>query len=324
MHLTSSALAPATVVNYVTDLRAFLRWSERTSGDATATRVETPFGLDASDVQVYRVYLQETKNHLPATINRRLQAMRKFYDFAIEQGWTPVNPASEVQLLSEVVSQRTRCLTADDVSRLLTAVQDGHPRRVARDWAIIEVLLGAGLKLGELTQLRLEDVHLEPDSGGPSLDVRSVAAEPGMRTRPARTIPLEAGVSEALGAFLPARRASPGVDRLFVNRDGNPLSTRSVQRLLRRYAHAAGLENLTTQSLRYAYASKVYESSGDLKTVARLLGHRHLATTIRYLRPNFGQPPLPGRRQRSPQVTQDDIHSDPARDNRDPGRLEGS
>jgi integrase/recombinase XerC len=276
-HLTGSALAPATVVNYLADLRAFLRWSESTRGTDTLTFADAPFDLGASGIQDYCSYLRETKNHVPATINRRLQAIRKFYDFAIEQGWTLTNPASQVHLLGEVVSERTRHLTSQDISRLLAAVRNGHPRRVDRDWAVIQVLLEAGLKLGELTQVRLADVHLDADP--PSLDVCTTPGEPS------RTVPLEPKVCEALRVYLSTRQAALGVDRLFVNRDGNLLSTRSVQRLLRHYARAAGLDNLTTQALRYVYAKKAYESCGDLKTVARLLGHRHLATTIRYLQP---------------------------------------
>lgn len=272
VHLKSSALAPATVVNYMADLRAFLRWGERTGGEDYS-----PLGLDATYIQAYCSYLQQTKNHVPATVNRRIQAMRKFYDFAIEQGWTAANPASEVHLLGEIVSQRTRGLSPADISQLLAAVRRGQPRWVTRDWAVIQILLGAGLKLGELIELRLEDVQLGADS--PSLIVRGTPEDPG------REVPLEPGVCDALRAYLLTRRALPGVDRLFVNRDGNPLSTRSVQRLIRHYAKEAELDNLTTQSLRYVYARKVYEECGDLRTVARLLGHRHLATTIRYLRP---------------------------------------
>lgn len=207
--------------------------------------------------------------------------MRKFYDFAVAEGWTPANPASEVQLLDEKVSERTRGLTVADITRLLAAVQNGRARRVDRDWAIIQVLVQSGLKLGELTQLRLADVDLDADP--PLLHIRSGLGEPD------RTIPLEDEVCEALRVYLPTREAKPGVERLFVNRDGNPLSTRSVQRLLRHYAKAAELDNLTTQALRYVYARRAYERSRDLQTVACLLGHRHLATTIRYLQPNSVQ-----------------------------------
>ncbi len=240
-----------------------------------------PFELDASDIQSYCCYLQHTKDHVPATVNRRLQALRKFYDFAIDQGWTPANPASDVRLLSEVVSDRSRGLTPDDVTRLLAVVRQSHARRADRDWAIFQVLLHAGLKLGELTQLRMADLDL--DAVPPYLCVGSNASQSG------RTIPLEGEVCDALRAYLPKRQAAPGVAYVFVNRDGNPLSTRTVQRLLHQYARAAALDNLTTQSLRYVYATRVYERSGDLKTVALLLGHRHLATTIRYLRSSGAQ-----------------------------------
>jgi site-specific recombinase XerD len=266
------------VVNYLADLRALLRWCELTRGAGSSTDL-APFDLDASDIQQYCSFLGETKNHVPATINRRIQAMRKFYDFAIAKGWTATNPASEVQLLGEAVSQRTRRLTPDDISHLLAAVRNGHPRWVPRDSAIIQVLLETGLKLGELTDVRLADIHLDADP--PHLDINSTPGEPG------RIVPLEPGVCAALRAYLPTRQAAPGVDRLFVNRDGKSLSTRSVQRLLRRYAREAGLDNLTTQALRYVYAKKAFEDCGDVSTVARLLGHRHLATTIRYLQPSL-------------------------------------
>jgi site-specific recombinase XerD len=270
--LTGSGLASATVVNYLADLRAFLQWSDGTRGAGCS-----PFSLDASDIQAYCCYLRETKNHRPATVNRRLQALRKFYDFSVAHGWSRANPASDVPLLSERASKRTRSLTATDVSRLLAAVQDGHPRRVTRDWAIIHVLIGAGLKLSELSDLRLADVHLEVEPC--YLVVSEQASAPG------RTVPLGANLCHALRSYVSTRQASPGVDRMFVNRDGNVLSTRSIQRLVRRYARAAGLHNLTTQALRYLYAKQVYEDQGDLRAVAELLGHRHLATTTRYLRP---------------------------------------
>jgi len=221
--------------------------------------------------------LRDEKGNAPSTVNRRLQALRKFYGLAVAQGWTQGNPAEQASLLDERVSERSRSLTQDDVSRLLRAVKQSRSRQAARDLAVIQLLLGAGLKLGELTELRLEDVHLEGEQ--PTLDVRDVSGSLS------RKVDLENDVHDALRSYLSVREAADGVDYFCVNRDGNALSTRSVQRLLRHYARAAELDGLTTQSLRYVYATRVYESSGDLRMVADNLGHRHLATTIRYLRP---------------------------------------
>jgi site-specific recombinase XerD len=221
--------------------------------------------------------LRDEKGNAPSTVNRRLQALRKFYGLAVAQGWTEGNPAEKASLLDESVSERSRSLTQADVGRLLRAVEQSRSRQAARDLAVIQLLLGAGLKLGELTELRLEDVHL--DGEPPALDVRDASGDLSRR------VDLEDDVHEALRDYLFVRKAADGVDYFCVNRDGNALSTRSVQRLLRHYARAAELDGLTTQSLRYVYATKIYESSGDLKMVADNLGHRHLATTIRYLRP---------------------------------------
>lgn len=271
-YLSSSALAPATVVNYVADLRAFLRWSEETR-DADCS----PLRLEPTDVEEFCSFLRE-KGHAPATVNRRLQALRKFYGMAVAEGWTETNPAQNVSLLDERASERSRFLTPEDVDRLLAAVQRNQSRQAARDLAVIQLLLGAGLKLGELTELGLADVNL--DAKQPHLCIRDASGDSS------RTVSLEEEVCDALRRYLSVRQAASGVDNLCVNRDGNPLSTRSVQRLLHHYAEEAELDGLTTQALRYVYAKRVYESSGDLKTVARYLGHRHLATTIRYLRPS--------------------------------------
>jgi site-specific recombinase XerD len=277
-HLSRLALAPATVANYLADLRAFLRWSETTNGQDCS-----PFNLGGSDIENFCAYLQEVKGQAPATINRRIQALRKFYTLAMDQGWTGNNPAEGVSLRCEMASERSRSLTADDVDRLLAAVERSRSSRAVRDWAVVQLLLKTGLKLGELTELRLDDLDLEADE--PCLEVRGLDGGPG------RTIPLDQEAHAAVVKYLETREAAPGVESLCVNRDGNPLSTRSVQRLLHHYAQAAGLDGLTTQALRYLYAREVYELSGDLKTVARHLGHRHLATTVRYLRP--GSPGSP-------------------------------
>jgi len=249
-----------------------LRWSEETRDAACS-----PLCLDTSDIEDFCTYLRDDKGNAPSTVNRRLQALRKFFTLAVEQGWAQSNPAEKVSLLDERVSERSRSLTQDDVDRLLEAVQQSRSRQAARDLAVIQLLLGAGLKLGELTELCLEDVHL--DAGQAYLKVRDASGSSS------RTVVLDDDVCDALRSYLPVRKAAQGVDHFCVNRDGNALSTRSVQRLLRHYAHAAELDGLTTQSLRFVYATRIYESSGDLKVVARYLGHRHLATTIRYLRP---------------------------------------
>jgi len=272
-HLADSALAPVTIVNYLADLRAFLRWGETAKGADCS-----PFCLNAQDIGAYCAYLLQTKGHAGATVNRRLQALRKFYDLAVGQGWIAANPADPVPLLSDVSPQRNQNRSAADVERLLTAVEDHQQEWPPRDRAVVQAMIGAGLKLGELIRLKEADVHLEGDQ--PHLVVYG-----NQNGQPERIVPLQGAACDAMRTYLPTRKAAPGVDRFFVNQDGRPLSTRTIQRLLRTCAGAAGLGGLTAQDLRYIYARTAFDQCGDVKEIARLLGHRHLATTIRYLRP---------------------------------------
>ena len=272
-HLADSALAPVTIVNYLADLRAFLRWGESAKGADCS-----PFCLNAQDIGAYCAFLLQTRGHAGATVNRRLQALRKFYDLAVQQGWIAANPADPVPLLSDVSPQRNQNRSATDVERLLTAVQRHEQEWPPRDRAVVQAMIGAGLKLGELIRLKKADVRLDSDQ--PHLVVCS-----NQHGQPERIVPLQGAVCDAMRAYLPTRKAAPGVDRFFVNQDGRPLSTRTIQRLLRTCAGAAGLGGLTAQDLRYIYARTAFDQCGDVKEIARLLGHRHLATTIRYLRP---------------------------------------
>lgn len=273
-HLSSSALAPATVVNYLADLRAFFRWNEAAKGADYS-----PLCLDTQDIDGYRQYLQQNKRHAAATVNRRIQALRKFYQFAVSTGWTAANPADGVSLVSNVTPQRPQCRALADVERVLVAMNDDSKNWAARDRAIIHAMLGAGLKLGELIHLKIIDVHL--DGARPYLTV----ANGDNGNSGERIIPLDSEVCTALQTYAATRQAAPSAGTFFVNEDGRSLSTRSVQRLLHECARTAGLDTLTAQDLRYIYARTAYDSGADVEEVARLLGHRHLATTIRYLRP---------------------------------------
>jgi site-specific recombinase XerD len=273
-HLAGSALAPATVTNYLADLRAFLRWNASANGAECS-----PLSCDVQGIRTYCLYLQQAKSNAASTVNRRLQALRKFFDFAVAQGWAGANPADDVPLLVDVSPQRPQHRTGSDVERVLTVMRGCSQGWSPRDRAIIEAMLGAGLKLGELIELRETDVHLW--ARPPYLSIGGLNGD-----GPGRIVPLDAEAHQALLAYLPLRQPAGDVDRFFVNQDGRPLSTRSVQRLLHDCAVATGLDSLTAQDLRYIYARTVLQRHGDVKEVARLLGHRHLATTIRYLRPD--------------------------------------
>jgi site-specific recombinase XerD len=210
----------------------------------------------------------------PATVNRHLQAIRKFCDFARQVNLMESNPAADVRPIQAPPTLR-RALDADEITRLLEAAQAGRPSLVKRDYAIIQLLLQTGIKVGELTELQLSDIELT--------DSRGTLAVKGNGSNSHRRIPLKALACQALQEYLQVRPPWPGVKHLFLSQEGNSISARTVQRLVNVYTRAAGLTGISAHTLRYTFATSMLEEIGDVATVANLLGHRSVETTLRYI-----------------------------------------
>ncbi len=269
-YLLASDLAPVTVSNYLADLQAFAQWlRERAEGQASLLSV------NPADVRDYCAYLQTTQHLSPVTINRRLQAIRKFAKFALVNELAEINPTAGLKRLQEERASWGRMLSSDEVARLIEAVQNGRPSLVKRDLAIVLSVLHAGLKVGDLVKLRVAD--FEPSEEGGTITVRR---RDGGRKR---AVALSPQVCLALQAYLRVRLAPPTVEYLFLSQKGTPISARSVQRLIREYAAAAGLGEVSASTLRRTYAQTVWEKTGDLSQVASALGHTRLKSTIRYI-----------------------------------------
>ena len=274
-HLARSALASTTIVNYLADLRTFARWHANINGAA-----DSLLKLTSEDIREYRRHMQTNEGWTPATINRRLQAVRKFYSFAMETGLTESNPASEVRLIPNPGPNPPRALASEEVAGLLQAVQGGRPSLVKRDYAIVQLLLQTGIKLGELTELRLSDVQLQGDEEGLLL----VGEGDGNK---GRQIPLNSLACAALQDYLQIRSPSTSTENLFLSQDGNCISKRTVQRLIHVYTQAAGLEDVSAHVLRHTFAMSTLADTGDISLVSRLLGHRCMETTAKYLISNI-------------------------------------
>jgi len=274
-HLARLALASTTIVNYLADLRIFARWHADVKEAASSL-----LGLTPDDIREYRSYMQINEGWTPATINRRLQAVRKFYSFAMETGLTESNPASGVRLIPRPEPNAPRALALGEVTSLLQAIQGGRPSLVKRDHVIVQLLLQTGIKLGELTRLRLSDVQLRGDGEGLLL-----VGEDG--DSKCRRIPLNPLACTALRDYLQARSPLVSTENLFLSQDGSCISKRTVQRLIRVYTQAAGLEDVSAHILRHTFAVSTLADTGDISLVSRLLGHRCMETTAKYLISNI-------------------------------------
>ena len=268
-YLDQAGLSPVTIKSYVGDIKHFASWLV----EARRKRLLESTG---EDIRAYRLELVTAKAHPAATVNRHLQSIRKFHRYASEAGLVKEDPSLEVKLLPQRKSQAARGLNQAEIERLLEAVRNGAARLVDRDYAIVQLMLQTGIRVGELTRLRISDVLVLAEGG--------VLRISGQGAYQNRDVPLNASVRKAISAYLRKRPRSSS-NHLFLSRTGDPLSVRSVQRLVNTHGRAAGLDKVSTYTLRQTCGQHMLRDTGDLSLVARFLGHKRVETAIRYILP---------------------------------------
>jgi len=268
-YLARSGLSELTVKNYVADLKHLASWAALNGGRPLVT-------MTGEEIRAYRLDLLIARAHQPTTVNRRLQAIRKFFRYALERGLVDADPSSGIKLVPQSRPEGPRGLDCTEVESLVGAVRGGGSRLASRDYAIVQIMLQTGIRVGELTRLRLTDLELSDESG--LLRITGEGPSGG------REIPLNSSVRKAIKAYL-SERGESWSGHLFLSVKGEPLSVRSVQRLVGSYARAAGVEDVSTYTLRQTCGQQLLRDTGDLALVARLMGHRRLETAIKYILP---------------------------------------
>ncbi len=210
------------------------------------------------------------------SIQRELSAIRSFFDYLLREAVVKLNPAIGVRAPKRA-KRLPATLDVDQVNRLLTP--DADAVLSSRDQAILELLYSSGLRLSELTGLDLTDLSLRQGM------VR-VSGKGGKQ----RELPVGSKALAALQEWIQDRAALVPTDQqaLFVNRRGQRLGARSIQRMVKLQGQRQGLQHhVHPHRLRHSFASHLLESSGDLRAVQELLGHADISTTQIYTHLDF-------------------------------------
>src|SRR5262245_12802310 len=236
--------------------------------------------LTARLLRAHTVWLHE-QGYARSTVARRVAAVRSWCRFLCRQGLLPANPADGLRGPRQD-KKLPHFLSVEAVGKLLAAPPPDTPLGV-RDRAILETLYSAGLRVGELAGLNVDDLDLG--------DGLATVRGKGKRERLALLGPQAA---DALRRWLEARpavaRPGKGAGPLFLNKAGTRLTTRSVARLLAKYLAAAGLDPRTSpHSLRHSFATHLLDRGADIRSVQELLGHRSLGTTQIYTHVTAGR-----------------------------------
>lgn len=262
-----------TISNYDFYLHRFSNWS----------KISLPSKITRELIHKYRLYLNrldQGRDEITlkkSTQNYHLIALRSFLKYLSKQDIISL-PAEQIELAKQP-KRTVDFLEHDELARVLAGpLQKGLSMIALRDQAILELLFSTGLRVSELTSLKIEQINLKRDE----FTIRGKGEKP-------RLCFLSDSARAALKTYLDKRRDSSS--SLFVShdraksgrKDEGPLTPRSVQRLVEHYAIEAGItKKITPHTLRHTFATDLLLNGADIRSVQSMLGHESITTTQVY------------------------------------------
>ncbi len=261
-----------TIRNYDFYLNRFATWAKSPQ----------PSKISLEMVRKYRLYLnreiegRDQVNLKKSTQNYHLIALRSFLKYLQKRDIATLSP-DKIELAKQG-TRKVEFLEAEELERLIDAVEKTPGLLGKRDRAILETLFSTGLRVSELSNLKIDQVNLKRDE----FTVRGKGSKH-------RVVFLSAGARGALKDYLKSRKDTSPF--LFVSHDRakggrgrtGALTPRSIQRTVERYAQQAGItKRITPHTLRHTFATDLLRSGADIRSVQAMLGHESITTTQVY------------------------------------------
>ena len=260
-------LSQNTIVAYLRDLEQYRSFLEKYHSIKNVRKIEKKH---------VEAYLKTLKNKQLSSksSSRKLTAIKGFHQFLYIEKETDNNPAIEIES-PKTIKTLPQVLSVDEVVKLLEAIQGDDPLAL-RNQALLELIYGSGLRVSELLDLKIQDIHLTTGH------VRVIG-----KGNKEREVPLGELSIIALRQYLTKARnkltINSTVDYLFVNQYGQRLSRQGFFKLLKKLAQNAGInKEVSPHTLRHSFATHLLEAGVDLRTLQSLLGHEDIQTTQIY------------------------------------------
>lgn len=272
-YLTKQDLSKRTIEGYLDDIRFFCVWFEEIQHTPIDLLKITEFEL-----QSYRQYLVNGRRQKVSAVNRRIQGLKRLFNWAHSQGMiSRENPAEHLRFMRKQPPTQPASLMKNEVHSLLRAAGQSSHGLSKRNYAMVQLMLQAGLRISEVINLRHGDIKLQAKSG-----TVSIIDSKGMKSR---EVPLNLTVRNALKNYF-----SLCVDReenspIFLSKRKKNISLRSVQAMINRLVKRAKLTRIevSAHTLRHTFATNYLRANpNQLVELAQLLGHDSLNTTAIY------------------------------------------
>ena len=255
-HLRGKKRASATILAYGKDIEQLVSFLNELQRNQV-------HDVTKEDIDAFLAKMSKD-GYTPKSISRKINSTRTFYRFLKVNEYITDDPSLLVEHPKYQLAP-PRILTPTEYRALRDAA-----RSDLRMTAIIELLLQTGIRIGELTELRLSDIQKD------SLRVKS------MEKHPERMVPLNKRAQESLNKYLEIR---PKVEEnhVFITKSGKPFLIRNIRTSIERYFRLAEIKNAKVNDLRHTFVAHHLKHGVSLVLLSRILGHKRVSTTERYL-----------------------------------------
>ena len=260
--LKAKGRAESTVIAYAKDIEQLLNFLSK-EGLSSLEDVTT------ETLEKYKQSLQDN-NYTPKSVSRKINSTRTFFKHLFETGFLKDNP-SEKLAHPKFKTKPPRILTEMEY-RALRDVS----RVDVRLYSIVEILLQTGIRIGELASLTLDDVRKSKNGRIDFLYIKAVGSHP------ARKVPLNKSAKKALDEYIEVRPETED-DTIFITKNGRPLLIRNIRTAIDKAFEKAGIKNAKVNDLRNTFIAHHLANGISLVTVSKLVGHKRLSTTEKYL-----------------------------------------
>jgi len=225
----------------------------------------------------YFSYLRKTRQDLnQSSIARKIASIKTFSKYLLRENILKEDPTLNITI-PKLKKFLPKAINIDLVNNIIDSIK-GHKKKDLRDKAILELLYGAGLRISELKELKIEDINL---------DVGYVKAFG--KGRKERIIPIGKKAIEAVSIYLKNARSkllkkNTTENSLFINKSGKSISRQGLFGIIKKYVKSCGIPDtkISPHTFRHSFATHLLERGADLRVVQEMLGHSDISTTQIY------------------------------------------
>lgn len=257
-YLEKNGRASATILAYAKDLDQLIEYLVK-NGVTDAGSITT------AHLEGFKQELTGQQYTLKS-ISRKLNSVKSFFKYLVTEGIVPSSPANSVSHPKYEVAP-PRVLSPLEYRALRDACRDD-----VRMYAIVEILLQTGLRIGELAGIQLQDISLEKSN----LKIRA------FESHDARRVPLNKTAKDAIEQYVKERPKTKNTT-LFITKTGNPFLIRNIRTAINRYFRIAGIEGAKVNDLRHTFIVEQLKAGVQLVDLSKMVGHKRLSTTEKYL-----------------------------------------